>query len=77
MHLETTIAAWPSPQAQQEYWELVNPILVLVSCHFECILRVVGSCGAVVDVVEPALLSPVAASELRASVSDEVNWHAK
>ena len=55
----------------------VGPILVLVSCHFECILRVVGSCGAVVDVVEPALLSPVAASELRASVSDEVNWHAK
>ena len=77
MRTETAITAGPRPQAQQEYWKLFNPILVLVSCHFECILRVVGSCGAVVDVVEPALLSPVAASELRASVSDEVNWHAK
>ena len=72
--------------AQQEYWKSVSPILVLIDCCFERILedmvspldqtirlRVVGSRGAVV--VELGLLSLVAAGELGASVSNQVNWH--
>ena len=39
MRTKTSIAAWLRPQAQQEYWKSVNPILVLVSCCFECILE--------------------------------------
>ena len=41
------------------------------------LLRIVSSCGAVVDIVGLALLSPIAAGELGASVHNEVNWHAK
>ena len=83
MRTETAITAGPRPQAQQEYWKSVSPILKLVGCCFErnledmvppldqtIRLRVVGVCGAVVDVVELALLSPVAASELGALVSN-------
>ena len=90
METKTAITAWSRPQAQQEYWKSVSPILVLVGCCLKCILedrvppldqtvrlQVVGGCGAVVDVVELALLSPVAAGELGASVSNQVNWHTK
>ena len=40
-------------------------------------LQVSGGHGAVVDVVELALLSPVTAGELGASVSNQVNLHTK
>ena len=82
MRTQATIAAGPRSQATQEYWKSVNPILVLVS--FERILEdtvpsldqtLVYGRGAVLDVVELALLSPVAADELGASVSNKVNWH--
>ena len=81
MRTEAAIIAGLRPQAQQDYWKC---------CCFEGILedavppldqtirlRVVGGCGAVVDAVELALLSPVAAGELGASVSNQVNLHAK
>ena len=80
MRTKTAITAGPRPQAQKEYWKSVNPVLVLISCFFERILEdmvppldqtvplgVVGGRGAVVDVVELALLSSVAAGELGAS----------